>query len=61
MILGHVKCGQGQKVLELFQQMQHEGVRSDSVTFVGVLNAYVILRCSYLQCHTRRMCHAWAC
>jgi pentatricopeptide repeat protein len=39
MILGHVKCGQGQKALELFQQMQQEGVRSDSVTFVGVLNA----------------------
>jgi pentatricopeptide repeat protein len=40
MILGHVKCGQGQKALELFQQMQQEGVRPDSVTFVGVLNAY---------------------
>jgi pentatricopeptide repeat protein len=39
MILGHVKCGQGQKALELFQQMQQEGVRTDSVTFVGVLNA----------------------
>jgi pentatricopeptide repeat protein len=39
MILGHVKCGQGQKALELFQQMQQEGVRPDSVTFVGVLNA----------------------
>jgi pentatricopeptide repeat protein len=22
MVLGHVKCGQGQKALELFQQMQ---------------------------------------
>ncbi|CAM6076308.1 unnamed protein product [Sphagnum tenellum] len=39
MILGHVKCGQGQKALELFQQMQQEGVEPDSVTFVGVLNA----------------------
>jgi pentatricopeptide repeat protein len=39
MILGHVKCGQGQKVLELFQQMQQEGVQPDSITFVGVLNA----------------------
>jgi pentatricopeptide repeat protein len=39
MILGHVKCGQGQKALELFQQMQQEGVQSDPVTFVGVLNA----------------------
>ncbi|CAN5965097.1 unnamed protein product [Sphagnum jensenii] len=39
MISGHVKCGQGQKALELFQQMQQEGVQPDSVTFVGVLNA----------------------
>jgi pentatricopeptide repeat protein len=39
MILGHVKCGQGQKTLELFQQVQQEGVRTDGVTFVRVLNA----------------------
>jgi pentatricopeptide repeat protein len=26
MILGHVQCGQGQKALELFLQMQQEGV-----------------------------------
>ncbi|CAM6018447.1 unnamed protein product [Sphagnum balticum] len=39
MISGHVNCGQGQKALELFRQMQQEGVRPDSVTFVGVLNA----------------------
>ncbi len=26
MVLGHVKCGQGQKALELFQQMQQQGV-----------------------------------
>jgi len=39
MILGHVKCGQGQKALELFRQMQQEGVQPNSVTFVGVLNA----------------------
>ncbi|CAN5964105.1 unnamed protein product [Sphagnum jensenii] len=39
MILGHVKCGQGQKALELFRQMQRENVRPNSVTFVGVLNA----------------------
>jgi len=35
----HVKLGQGQKALELFQQMQQEGVQPDSVTFVEVLNA----------------------
>jgi pentatricopeptide repeat protein len=39
MILGHIKCGQGQKALELFRQMQQEGVQPDPVTFVGVLNA----------------------
>jgi pentatricopeptide repeat protein len=39
MVLGHVKCGQGQKALELFQQVQQEGVQPNSVTFVGVLNA----------------------
>jgi len=39
MVLGHVKCGQEQKALELFQQMQQDGVPPDSVTFVGVLKA----------------------
>jgi pentatricopeptide repeat protein len=39
MILGHVKSGQGQKTLELFQQMQCEGVPPNPVTFVGLLNA----------------------
>jgi pentatricopeptide repeat protein len=39
MILGHVLCGQQQMALELFQQMQQEGVESDSITFVGFLNA----------------------
>jgi pentatricopeptide repeat protein len=39
MILGHVKCGQGQKALELFQQMKLEGVEPNHVTFVAVLNA----------------------
>ncbi|CAK9861256.1 unnamed protein product, partial [Sphagnum jensenii] len=31
--------GHGQKALELYEQMQKEGVQPDSVTFVGVLNA----------------------
>jgi len=39
MILGHVKCGQGQKALELFWETQQEGVQPDSVTFWGVLNS----------------------
>jgi pentatricopeptide repeat protein len=38
MLFGHVKCGQGEKALELFQQMQQEEVQLDPVTFVGVLN-----------------------
>ncbi len=37
-LFGHVKCGQGEKALELFQQMQQEEVQLDPVTFVGVLN-----------------------
>jgi len=32
------KAGKG-RTLELFQQMQQEGVRPNSVTIVGVLNA----------------------
>jgi pentatricopeptide repeat protein len=39
MILGHVKWGEGQKVLELFWQMQQEGMCPSPVTFVWVLNA----------------------
>ncbi|KAH8931876.1 hypothetical protein BDL97_19G044000 [Sphagnum fallax] len=44
MILGHVKCGQGQKALDLFQQMQHEGLQPDTASFVGLLNACASLR-----------------
>jgi pentatricopeptide repeat protein len=36
MILGHVKCGEGQKALELFQQIQFEGVQPEPMTFVHV-------------------------
>ncbi|KAH9550892.1 hypothetical protein CY35_10G095900 [Sphagnum magellanicum] len=43
MILGHVKCGQGQKALDLFQRMKQEEVQPDPVTFVGVLNACAII------------------
>jgi pentatricopeptide repeat protein len=31
MIVGHVKCGQRQKALELFEQMQQEDVLPNSV------------------------------
>jgi pentatricopeptide repeat protein len=39
MIFGHVKCGQGQKALELFQEMQKQGVQPELRSFVGLLNA----------------------
>jgi pentatricopeptide repeat protein len=41
MIFGHVKCGEGQKVLQVYQQMQmqQEGVHPDPATFIRVLNA----------------------
>jgi pentatricopeptide repeat protein len=39
MMLEHVNCRQGYKELELFLQMEQEGVEPGSVTFVGVLNA----------------------
>jgi pentatricopeptide repeat protein len=39
MLLGHVRGGQGQEALLLSQKMQQEGVKPDSITFVGVLNA----------------------
>ncbi len=37
--MGTCEMGQGQKALELFRQMQEEGVCPNSFTFVGVLNA----------------------
>jgi pentatricopeptide repeat protein len=43
MIFGLVKCGQAQKGLDLFRQMQQEGVEPNPVTFVGVLNACAML------------------
>jgi len=55
MVLGHVKCGQGRKALELFQQMQQEGVCPSSVTFLGLLNACASMvaleegRCAHAQ------------
>ncbi|CAM6093772.1 unnamed protein product [Calypogeia fissa] len=38
-ISGCVRCGQGQKALEFYHQMQHEGVEPVPATFVAVLNA----------------------
>ncbi|KAJ7299040.1 hypothetical protein O6H91_Y317700 [Diphasiastrum complanatum] len=39
LILGFVKCGHGEKALELFERMQQEKVKPNAVTFVAVLNA----------------------
>ncbi len=39
MIVGYVRCEQGQKALELSQQMHQDEVEPDSMTFVGILNA----------------------
>jgi pentatricopeptide repeat protein len=39
MIQGYVRCGEGKRALELFWQMQQEGVEPNFVTFIGVLNA----------------------
>jgi pentatricopeptide repeat protein len=39
MILGDAQCGQGQKALHLFRQMQQEGVQPNFITFLGVLKA----------------------
>jgi hypothetical protein len=35
LILGHVKCSQGQKALEMVLQKQQECVQPSSVTFVA--------------------------
>jgi hypothetical protein len=41
-ILGHVKCGEGWKVLELFELLQQEGVQLYFAKFLGgVLNVHV--------------------
>jgi pentatricopeptide repeat protein len=39
MILGYVKCGQGQRALELSRKMLEDGVEPNPITFVGMLNA----------------------
>jgi pentatricopeptide repeat domain-containing protein 1 len=61
MILGHVKCGQGQKAPQVFQQMQQEGVWPNSVTFVGVV--YVCASLAALeegrQAHEQIIQSAW--
>lgn len=39
MIVGHAQHGEGDKALELFEQMQSEGIKPNHITFVGVLSA----------------------
>jgi pentatricopeptide repeat protein len=55
MIFGHVKYGQGQKALELFRQMQEEGVQPTPLTLVGVLNACA----SVVALEEGRRTHDW--
>ncbi len=55
MIFGHVKYGQGQKALELFRQMQEEGVQPAPLTLVGVLNACA----SVVALEEGRRAHDW--
>jgi pentatricopeptide repeat protein len=43
MILGHVNCGQGQKALDIFQQMQEEGVQPGAVWAVICWNAMIFV------------------
>jgi pentatricopeptide repeat protein len=37
MIYEYAKCGQLQKALEIFQEMQHKGVQPECLTFVWIL------------------------
>ncbi len=37
LILVHVNCGQGQKAMELFQQMQWEGLKPDVVAWNAMI------------------------
>ncbi len=61
MILEHVQSGQGQKGLELFQQMQQEGVQPDSLTIVAVLNACAcVVKFEEGRCvHKQIIEHGW--
>jgi hypothetical protein len=50
-----VECGQGQKALEFFQQMQGEFVELNPVTFMGLLNGCTLVgaleegKCAHVQ------------
>jgi pentatricopeptide repeat protein len=39
MINGYAECGPYMEAMEIFSQMQHEGVKPDAVTFTGLLKA----------------------
>ncbi|CAM6054767.1 unnamed protein product [Sphagnum tenellum] len=43
MIFGHIRCGQGQKALELFQQMQQEGVQPNPMPSHNVVSWTTII------------------
>ncbi len=61
MISGYVKCGQGQNALDLFQQMQQEGVELDPITLVGVVNvcASVVALDEGMRAHELIMQRGW--
>eukprot|EP01018_Ginkgo_biloba_P009795 Gb_07755 [translate_table: standard] len=50
MILGYAMHGCGKVALDLFEQMQHSGMKPDHITFVGVLSAC---------CHTGLVDDGW--
>ncbi|KAL9443448.1 hypothetical protein AB3S75_016747 [Citrus x aurantiifolia] len=52
LIVGLAKCGQGNKALEYFYEMQIRGVKPDAITFVGVLVA-----CSHAGLVDERISH----
>ncbi|KAJ7298365.1 hypothetical protein O6H91_Y001800 [Diphasiastrum complanatum] len=55
LIAGYVKCGQGEKAIELYQKLQSENLKPDRITYVGVVNACADLgaleqgRCMHAQ------------
>ncbi|KAH8973883.1 hypothetical protein BDL97_01G071100, partial [Sphagnum fallax] len=53
MLSGLVKSGQAQKALELYREMQLEGVRPNAVTFVGVLNSDVFVGNSLVDMYAK--------
>ncbi|KAI5080163.1 hypothetical protein GOP47_0005642 [Adiantum capillus-veneris] len=43
LIMGYARNEQGQQALECLEQMQHEGISADKVTFLGILKACAVI------------------